>query len=296
MCTRLPLETAYQEYLESELASKAAEKLVFILRQSGLEVEAHALDTYSRLGPGVVCVTEERGDERSYVVSLDLPSEAKPGDLWFDPVELNMSVFIPNPKGRSEDVISWVSMHPVYVWQYRAFLNLVEIGKKTEIFPTPDDYLTQQRINGQSSLAYVTDIYQDEALAYSSWMRKSLSDTSVINAVRAYLSSEELCRMVPDTLKFWDSSNFQEEYRVAFGLNTLDKNPSLDYDDIIDENYNALESLPDRMLYEEWDHRSNIGMITSTAIFCGLSQDNTASSFYHDFLNRSPRPVLSIIS
>jgi hypothetical protein len=295
MDIKRPLETAYQDYLESGLSTKASEKLVHVLQQNGLELEARALETYGSFGSGATCVVKEWNENRSCTVALDLPINAKPGDLWFDPIELNLSVFIPNPMGRSEDVISWVSTHPVYVWQYRTFLDLVKVGEKTEIFSIPDDYLTHNRIEGQPSLAYVTDIYQDEALAYSSWMRKSLSDMSIINAVRTYLSPREICSVVPDTLKFWDSSIFQEEYRVAFGLNSLDKNPSLDYEDIIDENYSELESLNDRMLYEEWEYRNNIGMITSIALFCGLSKGNTALSSYYAFLNRSPRPILEAV-
>jgi hypothetical protein len=101
--------------------------------------------------------------------------------------------------------------------------------------------------------------------------------------------------MLPNTLKLWEGSEFQESYRMAVGYSNLDKNPSLDYDAITEENYDELEKLPDRMLYEEWDYRSNIGMLTVVPLFIGIGQESTAESLHYEFLNISPRPVLSVI-
>jgi hypothetical protein len=292
--TRL-LTISYLNYLKSGLGSKEAEKLVIALEQNKLELESHALRIFLTEGSGAK-FTAKSWKNRVCTVSLGLPENSEPGDIWFDPIELNMAILIPNPEGISHHVKSWISTHPVYAWQYQAFLNLVKVGKKLDAFSTPDDYLTQGRTQHQASLKYVTNLYQDEALAYSSWMRKSLCGQVHLNAARAYLGSTELSRILPTTLKLWESGEFQEDYRTAVGLNSISKNPSLDYDDIIDENYDELESQPDRMLYEEWDCRSNIGMLTKVSAFTGLSEGHTTETFHFQLLNRSPEPLLSPIS
>lgn len=289
------LEAAYQNYLASNLESEEAEKLVVILEKNGLKIESRALEIYLAQGSGSKCIVEEL-ENRSCTVSLDLPTDSDPGDLWFDPVELNLSILIPNPEGISHHVKSWVSIHPVYVWQYRVFLSLVEIGKKLNSFSIPTDYLRASRTKIQNSLSYVTNIYHDEAIAYSSWMRKSLCGQSNLEAMKAYLNSEELSSILPKTLKLWNSGEFQDDYIIAVGHSSIDKNPSLDYDDIVEENYEGLERIPDRMLYEEWDCRDNIGMLTVVPIFIGIGNETTTESLHYEFLNVSPRPSLSTIS
>jgi hypothetical protein len=286
------LAVSYLHYLESEFGSLETERLLEALDQSKLELEAHALRTYLVNGSGSQCNLKSWGN-RSCIVSVDLPENAEPGDLWFDPVELNLAILIPNPEGISHHVTSWISTHPVYVWQYLAFLFLAKIGRKLNPLPTPDDYLNSSRIHCQANLKPVTNLYQDEAIAYSLWMRKSLCGQENLSAAKSYLKSDELDKILPAELKLWEGGEFQEDYRIAVGYNSIDKNSSLDYDDIIDENYDELENLADRMLYEEWDTRNNIGMLTVVPVFIGLCTDDTTGTLHYEILNRSPRSVLS---
>jgi hypothetical protein len=177
------IETHYQKYLESNLHHEAGQSLVPILYGHGLAIEAKALAAYLEQGSGTTCyLPGDLWSDRICVISDDPPSSPELGDLWFDPVELNLAVFVPNPMQQSHHVASWNSIHPVYVWQYRTFLKLVQLGKKIEIFGTPIDYLSPARIESQKSLEFITDIYHDEALAYSSWMRKSLCGQSALKA------------------------------------------------------------------------------------------------------------------
>jgi hypothetical protein len=289
-----PLEILYKDYLESNLNFSIAERLVTVLKKNRLELESYALKTYLDKGSGSKISVSEWGN-RSCIISLNLPDNAEPGDLWFDPVELNLAILIPSPQDISHHLTSWVSTHPVYVWQYRAFLRLIKVGKKLDVFPSPDDYLTLKRIHNQPSLKYVSNLYQDEAIAYSSWMRKSLCGQSNLKAMQEYLSLKELNSILPSTMKLWASGEFQEDYRIAVGLKSLNKNPSIDYDDIVEENYDELESQSDRMLYEEWDDRGSIGMLTVVPVFIGLGQKDTTATFHYQLLNRSPRSVLSLV-
>jgi hypothetical protein len=284
------LETGYQKYLESNLSIEATHNLIDVLRENGLTFEANALEVYLKKNAGV-CIAKAWND-RLCSVSSSLPTNAKPGDLWFDVIELNLAVLVPNPEGISHHVMCWASTHPVYVWQYRAFLNLVRIGKKIEVFPHPDDYLTSSRIDSQASLDYVTNIYHDEAIAYSSWMRKSLIGQHELKAMRAYLAAEKLKKIIPDNLKLWESSDVEEWYRTAVGLANLDKDFSYDYGKILAEKYEELESNSDRILYQEWDHRSFIGMMTIVPVFCGLGDYSTTETYYYQLLNTVPHPSL----
>jgi hypothetical protein len=215
--------------LTSDLNLSTTKKLIAVLEQKGLVAESNALEIYLTPNRNKKVEFEEWGN-RPCTVSLDLPNNPEPGDLWFDPVELNFSTFIPNLEGTSHHVSSWVSTHPVYVWQYRTFLSLVKIGRKLDNHAVPTDYLRATRIKGQSSLSYVTNIYYDEAIAYSSWMRKSLCGQSNLEAAKRFLCLEELDKILPGDIKLWDSGEFQEEYIIAVGRNSIDKNPSLDYE------------------------------------------------------------------
>lgn len=292
---RHPLEIAYQNYLEAELDGTAAENLIIALEQNDLTLESQALKTYLVEGSGAKCIVENWSN-RSCTISLDPPINAEPGNLWFDPVELNLSVLIPNPEGISHHVKSLISTRSVRVWQYRAFLSLVKLGKKLDVFSVPDDYLNPRCFRKKDSLFCITGIYQDEALAYSTWMRKNLCGQIELNAAKAFLSSDEFISIFPLVLKLWESDDFQEWYRTAVGRQNLDKDPSSDYKNIVEENYDELESRTDRILYEEWDCRSNIGMLTIVPVFTGLGQENTSETLHYEILNRSPRPVLSTIS
>lgn len=290
--SRLFLKSSYLLYLRSGLESVAAERLVIALENNKLELEAYALKTYLAEGSGSQCNIKSWGN-RPCTISLDLPENPEPGDLWFDPVELNLAILIPNPQGVSPHEKSWVSTHPVYVWQYQTFLSLVKIGKKIDLFSAPDDYLKNIRVQNQENQKYITNIYHDEAIAYSKWMHKNLCMQSDIEAAKKYLNLYEFKKILPKTLKVWASGNFQDDYRIAVGQSSFDKDPSLDYGDIIEENHEELEAKSDRMLYEEWDSRDDIGMLTTVAVCTGLSQDKKAETLHCQLLNRSPRPVLA---
>jgi hypothetical protein len=290
--SKLFLKSSYLLYLRSGLESVAAERLVIALENNKLELEAYALKTYLSKGSSSQCNIKSWGN-RPCTISLDLPENPEPGDLWFDPIELNLAILIPNSQRVSPHAKSWVSTHPVYVWQYQTFLSLVKIGKKIDLLPAPDDYLKNIRVQNQENQKYITDIYHNEAIAYSNWMRKSLCKQSDLEAAKKYFNLHELNEILPKNLKVWTSGDVQKDYRIAVGQGSLDKDPSLDYGDIIEENHEGLEAKPDRMLYEEWDSRDNIGMLTKVAVCTELSQDKKAATLHYQLLNRAPRPVLA---
>jgi hypothetical protein len=281
------LETHYQAYLESNLHPQAGQSLVPILRNHGLEIEAQALAAYLEHGSDATChLPGDLWSDRICTISNNPPIDSTLGDLWFDPTELTLAVFVPNQQGQSRHVAGWNSTHPVYVWQYRTFLKLVQMGKKIEIFETPDSYLSPERIESQNSLDFVTDVYHDEALAYSNWIGKSLCGQGDLKAVKGQLSMDKINSILPPSLKLWESGEFMEGYRIAISLNTLDCDPCLGYEDE-DENE---EIEADRILFDEWDRRIYIGLMTKVSLVTGLSLTPKTSTFYYEILNRAPRP------
>jgi hypothetical protein len=284
------IETYYQKYLESNLHHEAGQSLVPILHGHGLEIEAKALAAYLEQGSGTTCyLPGDLWSDRICVISDDPPSSPELGDLWFDPVELSLAVFVPNLMQQSHHVAGWNSTHPVYVWQYRTFLRLMQIGKKTEIFETPHDYLSPARIELQKSLDFVVGVYHDEALAYSGWMGKSLCGQGDLKATKEQLSSAKTDSISPASLKVWESGEFMEGYRTAISLDTLDCAPCLGYEN--EDEDKELEA--DRILFDEWDRRSYIGLITKVRLSAGLSKALTTSTFNYEILNRILRPQVS---
>jgi hypothetical protein len=280
------LEIHYQEYLESNLDTKSSQSLVQTLRNHELEIEAQTLTAYLEQGSGATCrLTGDLWGDRVCIVSNDPPSSPKLGDLWFDPTELTLAVFVPNLQGQPSHMAGWNSTHPVYVWQYRTFLKLVQLGKRIEIFETPDSYLNPARIESQKSLDFITNIYHDEALAYSCWIGKNLCGQGDLRAAKGQLSTDEINGILPASLKLWESGEFMEGYRIAVSLNTLDCDPCLGYED---EDANE-EIEADRILFDEWDRRSYVGLMTKVSLLTGLSQTPKTSTFYYEILNRAPR-------
>jgi hypothetical protein len=264
------LENLYQEYLQSNLDRQVTIDLCHILNDCGLTYEAQGLECYLKNGSDSICIFQEGlWKNRQCFVGGKKPSQATPGNLWLDTTELTLSVFVPNRLDRSPDTAGWVSTHPVYVWQFRTFLSLVEIGKKIDVFPHASDYLMLERFQSMGSMDFIVNLYHDEALAYAAWFQKGIVDDSLLKSARDFLNSTEFSAVIPSELKLWVGAEYSEWLRIAVGRSSIDKHP---YEDELKfEEFNGdlelLESLPDRILYQEWDKRDYIGLSTSDVAF-----------------------------
>jgi hypothetical protein len=284
-------ERSYQAYLESDLHPQVGQVLIAVLQSHGLEIEAQGLSVYLEQGEGSTYYPKlDLWGSSVCTVGIDFPLDGKTGDLWFDPIELNLAVLVEHLPYQSHHVTSWISTHPVYVWQYRTFLRLVEVGEKTSPYALTDDYLCITRIESQASLDFITNIYHDEALAYLTWIGKGPCNQGQLEAANEQLNSSQMQSILPLPLRVWDGVEFQEQYYIAVALNTIYRNPSLDYNDIIEQS-EKLKTCASRMLYDEWDKQSNVGLLTSIALFGQTRrypENEPMGTYYYKILNHAP--------
>ncbi len=287
------LEKLYQHYLQSNLDYEIAIELCKVLGDSGLTDEAQALKHHINDGNKAVFIFKEGlWKNRKCFTGSNMPSEAEQGDLWLDTTELTLAILVPNRPDRSRHTKGWVSTHPVYVWQFRTFLNLVKIGQKIDVFPHASDYLMPERFESMSSMDFVFNIYHDEALAYALWFQKSLTDNFEIEAAKDFLNPAEFLSVLPIDMKLWGHAEYSEWLRVAVGKNNIDKNP---YEDELlfeetGEDLELLEYLPERKLFQEWDKREYIGLSTDKPLISKFVETPGVSRTLHfEILNVMPR-------
>jgi len=185
------------------------------------------LKHYLQFGPHVEYTTQKAPWSGRQCFCGPAPrKEAKFGDLWFDTVELSLAVLIPNTPGRSEQAIVWVSTHPVFVWKFRTFLRLVHRGRARTPIPFRDDYLSPHRFQDLRSTDYITDVYQDEAVAYVRWFGKFLTSQIDLANAMAYLKPETFSAVFPSEMQLWDGSEDIEEIRLAISHSSVARLPA----------------------------------------------------------------------
>jgi hypothetical protein len=287
------LENLYRQYLQSQLNHQVAIELCQALSASGLTHEAQALKSYLKNGPEAICTFQEGlWKNRKCFTGSDKPVQAEPGDLWLDTTELTLAVLVPSRPDRSPDTAGWVSTHPVYVWQFRTFLSLVEIGKNIDIFPHAADCLMPDRFESMRSMDFVVNLYHDEALAYAGWFDKGLTDDFTLEAARDFLNTVEFLAVLPAGMKLWSHGEYSEWLRVAVGANNIDKNPhedELKFEEF-NEDLELLEALPDRILFKEWDKRAYIGLSTDKRLISQfVEKPGIFRTLHFEILNSAPR-------
>ncbi|MGE3807222.1 MAG: hypothetical protein AB7K24_21375 [Gemmataceae bacterium] len=277
------LVNAYTQYHQSKLDFNAGREFSQILQRAGLFDESLALELYFRSeNESVFAFQREPWTNRRCVVSLTPPVNAQFGDLWLDPVEVNVAVFVPNRPESSQQGIGWISRHPVQVWQFCTFLKLVRKGASRTEFPFPTDYLSSERFQGLSSTLFATNVYHDEAIAYAVWFGKWLTSRLDLGNARRYLRAEEFRDLLPENMRLWDGSLDREELRLAIGRDCLEKLPEDDIQMLL-----RGEKLPqpDRMVYGEWERSPSIGF--SSVVHSALTIDRLKKSYtsYFDLEN-----------
>jgi hypothetical protein len=284
-----PLETSFRNYLESGLDARVAESLRQALLRAGLQAEAHALQRYLADG------ADARGQWTDPVwqnapvsVGQNPPAQAPLGSVWFDVVELTPMVLLPLAGSTPPSSGVWLAMRPVYVWQFRTFVGLVDVGRTLTEFPMPSDFLAPDRFASLDSMAFITDMYHDEALAYAHWFGRTLVSQFDLQAARQSLPPAAFDAILPTGIGVWDGSEYplSEFVRIAVRNNTLTK-------DIFAES-EALEmgantDLSDRMLYDEWERNGDIGITTAVFLPHGLICSLPRKTLFVELRNAAPR-------
>lgn len=268
------LEGLFTHYLQSNLDPYVGREFGQALQKAGLSDEGLALLSYSHNRQESMCVFQRQPwTNCQCIVSPTPPANARFGDLWLDTVEMNVAVLVPNTPGTSLHGIGWISTHPVWVWQFRTFLKLVRRGRVRTEFPFPADYLSPERFQVLGSTTYVTNVYHDEASAYSRWFGKSLTDQLDLANARSHLQPQEFEALLPVNLRLWDRSEDVEELRLAITHDSLEKLPGEEVEMWM-RGEKPLHST--RMVYGEWERSPTIGF--STVVLQALVIDRTTKT------------------
>ena len=262
------LPQCYQDYLLHILDPKTAIVMKEALHEGNLEEEAKAIQIYLEKGVGAEYVVETGPwQSRKCIVSDHCPDATHPGDMWFDLVELTFMICIDTklPYRRA----FWLSTHPVYVWQFRAFLDLARWIKLHSAFPVPSDLFSPERIDSQHVSSFVNDIYHEEGAAYALWFRKTMVADHLLKEAQTTLTSEEFAQILPPSLRLWDGLTPTEQdndiYRQAIGIKELNRDPQEPLIRLPRGRYKTLKEMSDLQegIYEIWDRDKSISMVTA---------------------------------
>lgn len=223
----------YQEYLSSGASDASSLELIQALTSYGLPLHAEALslcvkgeaiDSFSLTGPW--------SSSKCYLTK-NPPVHAEPLDIWFDPYELNFMVRTVNPQGYGKGVIGWVSISPIFYWQYHVFQQLVKFRIRDDSFLQVDDLLASRSF-GVEEWDYASDVYHEEAGTYAFWHGKWLASGICFEAITELLAPEQLKAMLPDGMSYWDADfSGTEDSRGVFKFGedgTIDKYVSGEWD------------------------------------------------------------------
>lgn len=283
------IEELYRSYLESALTKQTGKEFGQALQQIGLHREGQALEEY--FDRSTTNTDSMRGDDwegRPCFVGAHLPSQAKPGDVWFDIVELTPMVLVVSLDQATTDLYRWVSIHPVYVWQFRTFLHLADVKLVRQYFMKVADLFDSSRFIKMSSMDFVTNVYHEEAVAYAHWFGKYLCGQVELQLAQASLKPEEFLRALPPHIRLWDEAEAQSEFaRIAVGQDSLYKNPD---DELDHSESDANKSLSNHMVYDEWERTVDIGFSTQVAVEVGLLEQVPRMAYeFIELQNAAPR-------
>jgi hypothetical protein len=257
------LEEVFRFHITQGFHKDIANKLVGSLREYGYKNEATFLQEYLRHGETKVVVKDGVWAGHTCHIGLQPPpyvypkSPANPGDLWFDIMELTPMVFVPevgHPKNVLQDHF-WVSEHPVYVWQFRAFAEVVEWRYTISLTqPQDESRFLSTDLSEQVSTDFIHGITNEEAFAYVQWFGKLPTLQPMLRSAKALLNQNQFSCMLPEGIRLWEHTlAFAYDFRIALGRENLEQEgqhhiDQLDYDSTPDETrmwYKATTRAPD---------------------------------------------------
>jgi len=277
-------------YLQSCLNPEAGRDLADALELAGLQDESKALRSYFESGTEVTYQSETAPwSGRRCFTGPSLPTAAQPGDVWLDVVQLTPMILVPALRTAAAEKRRWVSMHPVYVWQFKAFLNLVRWRVVKKYFMAAPDLMLPSRFESLNNLSFATNLFHEEAVAYAHWFGNYLCRQFDLEAARNFLVPEQFSEILPPNMALWDEMEYgkSEFLRRAVRQSTIDADPDEEFET---EGDYVNESRPDRMLYKEWERKPDVGL--STAVLCevGLIQKTPLLAYeFVELLNAAPR-------
>ncbi len=272
----------FTNYLATGRAHGAVAALCASLSANGHVHEANALRWHMCSKSHALTVAGEVWGGRECLTGEYPPASANFGSLWFDTIELSFAVFVPNAKHYSADSTGWLSVSPVRTWQFLAFSRLVKLGPTVTDFPCAADYLLKERFQNQDCLGFATNMYQDEALAYSTWFGKCLSHHILVRNASVYLSGKQFGEVLPASMALWDN-DFSFE-----GLNRLINQANIH--ELIIPPDPAQVSDEKTTLVKEWHSSRLIGLSTAFYPHCHWPRTRRGKTTYYHLNNTAMAP------
>lgn len=241
----------YIEYLAEGGGGSSSAELCDALENYNLPLHAKALLQYFEEGD---CVGDfslpSPWENSSCYLTTYPPGSPRVGDVWFDPFELSFMVRTVNPQGFGRATIGWVSIGPVYYWQYHAFQQLVKYEKNDAYFECRPDLLASRPFGVEES-DVATEIYYAEAAAYALWHGKWLTSSLRADALVQVFSKEKSHQVFPQGMYFWDTlpGDGEPDRSVYSVVNGSDVR---------------------RYSLDEWGRSNKLGLLTSLSDQSGL--------------------------
>ncbi len=193
-------------------------------------------------------------------VSFIPPDIAKNGDVWLDLADFSLFIYLSNPPDWSEDVKGWYSMHPVMVWQFSAFLDLVEWKMAStehsvidvDIFNIEIDFFDTKKILGQKPHSYVSGYPGNACAAYCAWFNRAILGELIEVAIEA-LPAQLIDTMLPDKFRFWIPGD--EPDWLGVDKHSLVSN--IDFYDVDEFQYTPFSG-DENILFNQWTNRSKV--------------------------------------
>jgi hypothetical protein len=261
------LDNHYQAYLEPHVPGahryRDFDKQQFIssLLHFKLEDEATALAahfnrktefTLTRRKSKVICAVGKRP-----------PENPQTGDYWFDLLELSFMRFIAisDQANTVQDGV-WIARHPPYLWQFRSFFSHSRWKLNADWYEGPVDILQPLRFYGRAAVEFATDLYHEEAAAYARWFGKTLVGNDIVRRMKQAITDENTPAMFSGGMRYWDIAEYAGDasLRLVTGEDNLFHD--LDEDErLLRQGIEALQRKPNRILYGEWEHHSDISFL-----------------------------------
>lgn len=162
-------------------------------------LDAHLLDRFAREGTGSVTIGEGSWRGRTAWIGSQLPKTSESGQLWLDTIELTVMVSVareppaadwaPEAIKRWTPLLGWLSLHPVAVWQYNAFVTM------TKGAPL-------RALRDVEEMAPVTSVTPLEAHHFARWMSKRLPERFLWESVHERMT-DSFDRIWGTSVKEW---------------------------------------------------------------------------------------------
>lgn len=199
------LEDLLHSFKSSKYAVKKASKLSEALHLLGKSDEAIALEHYVDQGfDSSFEFSNGTWKGHQCLLSRELPQDVYSGDIWLDMDEMMLMLYLETTV-ETETASAWISLHPVWCWQFRYFLKYGSFTFDNHYWTRPPSVLPLLDIGRASyeAMQNITNVFYEEALTYVAWYGKALCTVSCLSLAKYMLDDTKFEALCPSNLFFW---------------------------------------------------------------------------------------------